>query len=272
MILYLKAIILGIIEGLTEFIPVSSTGHLLVFGDILKFDAPIKDLFVIVIQLGAILAVCYEYRIKLWNTVLGLFSSAKKEKTKSWKFAINILIAFIPSVIAGLLFYSHIKNIFASQYMVLIIGISLIVGGLLFLLVEKLCSKPRVKNIDKLNFKTSLSIGLFQILAMVPGVSRSGATIVGGLISKLDRKTATEFSFFLAIPTMFAATVYDVYESWSSVSLDGLFIIAIGFIVSYISALYVIRFALSYVKNHSFKVFSYYRILAGLFCIIYFLV
>ena len=272
LILYIKAIVLGIIEGLTEFIPVSSTGHLLAFGDILNFDTPSKDLFIIVIQLGAILAVCYEYRQKLFKVLFGLFSSKKKEKKSSWHFALSILIAFIPSVIVGAFLYSYIKEIFASEYMLLIIGTSLILGGFVFLVVEKHHSKFEVKDVDKVSFKKCLAIGCCQILSMVPGVSRSGATIIGGLMTKLDRKTATEFSFFLAIPTMFAATFYDIYKNWSNIKADDFLLILVGFIVSYISALVVIRFAINYVKKNSFRPFAYYRIVAGLLCIGYFLI
>lgn len=272
MILYIKAILMGIIEGLTEFIPVSSTGHLLIFGDILNFNTPSKDLFIIVIQLGAILAVCYEYRSLLLKTILGLFGSNSSDKKSSWHFSLNILVAFLPSAIIGATLYPYIKNIFSSEYMLLIIGITLILGGIAFILIEKLQQKIEIKAIDTLSFKKSFAIGCYQVLSMIPGVSRSGATIMGGLLSKLDRKTATEFSFFLAIPTMFAATIYDVYKSWDSINTKGLWLIVLGFIVSYISALFVIRVAIGYVKEHSFKVFSIYRIIAGILCIGYFLI
>lgn len=271
-ILYIKAIVLGILEGLTEFIPVSSTGHLLIFSDLFKFDIPSKDLFIIVIQLGAILAVCYEYRQKLLDTLLGLFSSKKKDSEKAWHFATSLLIAFIPSLIAGLLFYKNIKSIFTSDYMLLIIGSSLIIGGFIFLIVEKFHKKFEVKTVDKISLKKSFIIGLFQTISMIPGVSRSGATIVGGLTSKLDRKTATEFSFFLAIPTMFAATIYDIYKNWSNIQATDFLLILVGFFTSYISALIVIRFAINYVKKNSFRPFAYYRIIAGAICITYFLV
>ncbi|MCT4575331.1 MAG: undecaprenyl-diphosphate phosphatase [Alphaproteobacteria bacterium] len=272
MIMYIKAFLLGIIEGLTEFIPVSSTGHLLVFSDLFNFNTPSKDVFIIVIQLGAILAVCYEYRKKLISVLLNLFSDNSEKNKTSWRFASNLLIAFMPSVIIGLSLYKYIKNIFCSDYMLLVIGCSLIIGGLLFMLVERKKIPIQTTNIDQLTFKKSLNIGLFQTLAMIPGVSRSGATIIGGLLNKLDRKTATEFSFFLAIPTMFAATVYDMYKMWSSLEANDLLLILTGFITSYFSALLVIRLAVTYVKKHSFEIFSYYRIIAGMLCIIYFLI
>jgi len=258
--LIIKAITLGIIEGLTEFIPVSSTGHLIIFGKFLQFQNNDRHLFEIVIQLGAILAVCWLYRNKLLNVV-----KTYHKDTKSRSFAHKIIIAFMPSAIFGVLFYKLIKSVLFSS---LVVAISLILGGLIILLVEKYYKKPELKKIDKISNKTALKIGLFQAVSIIPGVSRSGATIVGGLLSKLNRKTATEFSFFLAIPTIFGATFYDLYKNWGLITNQNLFIILIGFITSFISSLFVIKWLINYVSHNNFKVFGYYRIILGVLVLI----
>ena len=280
---YIKAFILGIIEGLTEFIPVSSTAHLLVLGDLLQFNTNVKNIFVIVIQLGAILAVCYEYKKIIFKSIFGaLRPSSNKEQKTSINFILSIIVALIPFGVVGFAFYPTIKAIFNSQYLLLIIGSALIIGGLILLRFEKeKKQRPAIEKIkDKTNeihdifqipLKKSFAIGLFQLLAMIPGTSRSAATIIGGLSCNLSRKTATEFSFLLAIPTMFGAVFYDLYKSWTTINSNELLIIFIGFVTAYISALFVIRWAIRYIEHHSFKIFAKYRIMAGLGCYLYFL-
>jgi len=255
-ILIIKAIILGIIEGLTEFIPVSSTGHLIIFGKFLQFQNNDGHLFEIAIQLGAILAVCFLYKDKLLATAKTCHNSPE-----SRGFICKVFIAFIPSVIVGVLFYELIKTVFFSST---VVAISLILGGVVILLVEKYYKKPTLKTVDKIDMKTALKIGFYQTISIIPGVSRSGATIVGGLLSKLNRKTATEFSFFLSIPTIAGATFFDIYKNWSLITIDSLSIIAIGFVVSFISSIFVIKWLINFVSHNNFKVFGWYRIMLGL--------
>jgi undecaprenyl-diphosphatase len=250
-----KAIFLGIIEGLTEFIPVSSTAHLLLSAKFIDFTYIKNDVFEITIQIGAILAVCVFYHKKIFKIISGIF-----HKKSSQDFSLNIIIAFLPSAIFGLFFYKIIKTMFFNP---LSIAIALIVGGIAILIVEKMKIKPQCLQIDDLSKWQSLKIGLFQILAMIPGVSRSGATIIGGLILKLDRKTSTEFSFFLAIPTIIAASIFDLYKNYQSLSNSELHIILIGFLAAFFSSLIIIKWLINFVSTHSFAVFAYYRIFLG---------
>ncbi|MFT6105896.1 MAG: undecaprenyl-diphosphatase [Rickettsiales bacterium] len=250
-----KAIFLGIIEGLTEFIPVSSTAHLLLSAQFIDFSYIKNDVFEIVIQIGAILAVCVFYRKKIFNIVSGIF-----HKKSSQDFSLNILIAFLPSVIFGLCFYKIIKEMFFNPTS---IAIALIVGGIAILIVERMQIKPQYLQIENLSKWQSFKIGLFQIIAMIPGVSRSGATIIGGLLLKLDRKTSTEFSFFLAIPTIFAASIFDFYKNYESLNGSELKIILIGFLAAFFSSLIIIKWFINFVSNHNFAVFAYYRIILG---------
>jgi undecaprenyl-diphosphatase len=251
----LQAVILGIVEGLTEFIPVSSTGHLILLIDILQFQAPPGKTLEIIIQLGSILAVCWLYRSKLVNVLLGLPSVRTSQK-----FAINILLAFMPAAIMGAVFHDFIKQVLFSP---VVVSISLVIGGIIILIIEKLPLKQKFNNIDQLNFKTSLMIGFAQCLAMIPGTSRSGATIMSSLCLGLDRKTATEFSFFLAIPTMFGATIYDIYKNIDILSARDSIVIGVAFICAFISALLVVKHVVAFVSKNGFAVFAYYRILLG---------
>lgn len=261
-ILIVQAIILGIIEGLTEFIPVSSTGHLILLIEILKFNAPPGQVFEIVIQLGAILAICWHYKRKLCNVV---FSVATNKESQ--KFSLNIILAFLPAAILGVLFHSQIKEILFDP---LIVAIMLVVGGVVILIVENMNIKSKYNNIDKITPFTALMIGFAQSVAMIPGTSRSGATIIGSLLLKLDRKTATEFSFFLAIPTMLGATIYDIYKNYEHMNLDNSLIIAIGFISAFLSALLVVKTVIGFVSNNGFKIFAYYRIVIGIILLVIF--
>ncbi|MGE3623020.1 MAG: undecaprenyl-diphosphate phosphatase [Bdellovibrionales bacterium] len=254
--MFFLAALMGIIEGLTEFVPVSSTGHLILFGDVLGFEGPGSKTFEIVIQLGAILAVCWLFRAKLLTTAEGMV----RQREKDWRFAIGILLAFLPSMLLGVVMYKTIKTVLFNPVNV---AIMLIVGGVAILAVERLKPKPRYHNLDKLPLPLCLKIGLCQCLALIPGTSRSGATIIGALLLGVDRKTATEFSFFLAIPTMLAATVYDIYKNWSSLSLDDAQLIAAGFLAAFVTALLVVRKVVGYIERHGFAPFAYYRIALG---------
>lgn len=251
-----KAILLGIIEGLTEFLPVSSTAHLLLSSKYIDFSYIQNDVFEIFIQLGAIIAVCALYHKKLTEVVLGIFKNKSSQDL-----AFNITISFVPAAVIGFLFYGMIKEIFFNSFS---IAVALIIGGVLILLIERMNIKTKHSRIEDISKLQSFKIGLFQTIAMIPGVSRSGATIMGGILLKLDRKTATEFSFFLAIPTIFAATVYDLYKNYNLIDKSGIALLAIGFLTSFICALVVIKWFIKFVSTHSFKVFAYYRIIIGI--------
>ncbi len=251
----IKAIFLGVIEGLTEFIPVSSTAHLLLSSKLIDFSYINDDVFEIVIQLGAILAVCVFYHKKILDVLVSFF-----HKKSSQNFLLNILIAFLPAAVFGLMFHKIIKLMFFNP---ISIACALIIGGIIILVVERLNIKPKYSRVEDLSMVQSLKIGLFQIISMIPGVSRSGATIIGGLLLKLDRKTATEFSFFLSIPTIFAASIFDFYKHYDSFDSSKLSLILIGFVAAFLSSLVVIKWFISFVSNHSFRVFAYYRITLG---------
>jgi len=249
-----QAVLLGLVEGLTEFIPVSSTGHLIVLRDIIGFSSK-GQVFEIAIQLGAILAICFKFWPKLSGVAFTLHS-----QPASRKFALNLLLAFLPAAIIGFFAHGFIKEkLFSTQ----VVAISLILGGFAILLIENLVRKIKFTDINQMSGATSLKLGFFQCIAMIPGVSRSGATIMGGLLLGLDRKTATEFSFFLAIPTMFAATLYDLYKNWAVLDADSLVIIAIGFVTAFFAALLVVSKLIEFVSTHGFKPFAYYRIAFG---------
>lgn len=257
-LLLFKALLLGIVEGLTEFLPVSSTGHLIIVGDLLNFNDERGKVFEIAIQLGAILAVCWEYRSKISAVVTGLLQYDKA----SQRFAANILIAFTPAVILGLLFHSTIKTYLFNPFTV---AGALIVGGFIILWVEHhYKERHHIAEVDQMSWKDALKVGFAQCLAMFPGVSRSGATIMGGLIFGLSRHTATQFSFFLAIPTMLAATSYDVYKNAGLLQLSDLPMFVTGFVAAFATALLVVRGLLHYVAHHTFAVFAWYRIVFGL--------
>ena len=262
LILYLKALILGIVEGLTEFLPVSSTGHLILVGDLLDFNDAKGQVFEIAIQLAAILAVCWEYRKKISEVVLGL-----PRDYQARRFAFNLVIAFIPAALVGVIFLKAIKH---SLFHPIPVAIALIVGGILILWVERKNPQVRVQEVGDMSWRDALKVGLVQCLALVPGTSRSGATIIGGLYFGLSRHAATEFSFFLAIPTMFAATIYDVYKHRDLLHSSDAGLFAVGFIASFISAFFAVRGLLRYVSRHDFSIFAWYRIALGLIVLIYF--
>lgn len=255
-LLLLKALILGIIEGLTEFLPISSTGHLIIAGSLLGYTDEQSKVFKIVIQLGAILAVCWDFRERIGKVARGITHDPVQQR-----FAGLLFVGFLPAAVLGLLFHSTIKTYLFNP---LTVAGALIGGGILILIIERLAYRPRVESVDDLRWSDALKVGFAQSLAMFPGVSRSGATIMGGLVFGLSRKTATEFSFFLAIPTMFAATLYDVAKNWQLLRLEDLPVFAVGFVASFIAAMLTVKALLRYVANHNFTVFAWYRIIFGI--------
>jgi undecaprenyl-diphosphatase len=261
-LLLIKAFILGVLEGATEFLPISSTGHLIIAGDLLNFTDERSNVFKIFIQLGAILAICWEYRQKL----LHVATSVSNDKNAQ-RFVINLAGGFLPAALLGLMFHSQIKTYLFSP---ITVAIALIVGGFVILLVENFAPAPKTVNAEDMTFTQALKVGFAQSFALIPGVSRSGATILGGMIFGLSRKVATEFSFFVAVPIMFAATAYDLYKNRSLLTVDDISIFAIGFITAFLAALIAIKVLLKYVANHDFKFFAYYRIVLGLIVLAYF--
>lgn len=255
-ILLTKALTLGIVEGLTEFLPISSTGHLILVGDLLDFNDDKGKVFAIVIQLGAILAVCWEYRAKIGEVVVGIGSSVEANR-----FVMNLFVAFLPAAILGLLFIKTIKQYLFHPVPV---ALALVIGGVLILWAERRKHVVDIERVEEMDWKHALKVGLIQCLALIPGTSRSGATIIGGLFFGLSRKAATEFSFFLAIPIMFAATFYDIYKYHDILHFDDIGMFVVGFVASFISALLAVRGLLRFISNHDFTVFAWYRIVFGL--------
>lgn len=260
--LLLKSLILGIVEGVTEFIPVSSTGHLILAGDVLRFSDEKAKVFEVFIQLGAILSVLWLYREKLAGVMRGL-SSRKEDRA----LAINIMVAFLPAAVAGLLLHKTIK---AHLFNPVTVAAALIVGGLAILVIERMRHRAHVGRLEGITVKQALYAGIAQCFALFPGVSRSGATIMGGLIIGFDRKVAVEFSFFLAIPTMFAATGYDLAKSVHLLSLADVPLFSVGFLTAFFSALIVIKAFLGYVAKHDFSGFAYYRIVFGVLILMFY--
>lgn len=261
--LFLKAVLLGIVEGLTEFLPISSTGHLILASDWLEFNRADAKTFEVVIQLGAILSVCWHFRQRLTTVVQGLGRS-----DDSRRFAINLMVAFLPAAVLGGLLHGFIKHVLFTP---LVVASALIVGGFAILLVERYAPAARVHSVDTMSPGLAFRIGLAQTLALIPGVSRSGATIMGGMACGLSRQAATEFSFFLAIPVMFAATAYDLLKSWQHLTVDSIGLFAVGFVAAFLSALAAIRFLLRFVSTHDFRPFAWYRIGFGLLVLAYLL-
>jgi undecaprenyl-diphosphatase len=255
-LLLLKALVLGIVEGITEFLPVSSTGHLILAGDLLDFNDERGKLFEIVIQSGAILAVCWEYRMKLVAVLLGL-----PNQPAAQRFALNIAVAFTPLALLGLLFGKVIK---AYLFNAPTVAATFILGGIIILWAERREHRVRIESVDELSLLDALKLGLAQTLALIPGTSRSGATIIGGLFFGLSRRAATEFSFFLAIPTLIAATLYQLYKERALLAFDDLGMWVVGFLAAFISAFWAVRGLLRYISTHDFSIFAWYRIGFGL--------
>jgi undecaprenyl-diphosphatase len=260
MSLILKAFIMGIVEGLTEFLPISSTGHLIIMGDFLHFTDEYAKMFKIVIQLGAILAVVYYYREKIWNSLKNL--SPGKWGYKLWY---KIIIAFIPSAILGITLFKYVNKYLFSSFTV---SIALIIGAIMMIIVENTFKDNKINDIDIVDNRKSFWIGVAQCMSLFPGMSRSASTIMGGMMVGLTVKTAAEFSFFLAIPTMFAATAFDLLKNITYMTMLEWEALAVGFIMSFIVALIVIDKFLSYLSKHSLKPFAYYRLIVGIVMII----
>ena len=251
----LHALILGIVEGLTEFLPVSSTGHLILVGQLLNFNDEKGKVFEIAIQFAAILAVVWEYRARLGHALVSVTT-----EPASRRLATNLIVAFLPAAILGFLFIKQIKHYLFNP---IVVASALIIGGVLILWAERRKHVIRAETVDDITWPDALKVGFAQALAMIPGTSRSGATIIGGLFFGLSRKTAAEFSFFLAIPTMFAATFYDVYKNWKLFSADDIGMFAVGSAASFICALLAVRGLIRFISRHDFTVFAWYRIVFG---------
>ncbi|HLX13974.1 MAG TPA: undecaprenyl-diphosphate phosphatase [Bradyrhizobium sp.] len=252
----LRAVILGIIEGVTEFLPVSSTGHLLLAERFFDLGhGNFWNSFTVLIQLGAILAILAIYFVKLSKIALGMFSNADDRR-----FVIGVLVAFLPAVIIGLIAGKYIKEVLFNPW---VVCFSLIVGGAILLWVDQIDHKPHEHDATKFPLLTYLWIGFAQCLAMIPGVSRSGASIVAAMLLGAEKRAAAEFSFFLAIPTMIGAFVYDFYKNRGEMTADHLGIVAIGFVVSFITAIIVVKTFLNYVTRHGFALFAWWRVIVG---------
>ena len=249
------ALLLGIVEGLTEFLPVSSTGHLIVVADLLGRDDAATGTFIVVIQLGAILAVCWHFRTRLTRMLLTLGTRPTID------FIGKLAVAFTPAALVGLAFHSQIKEYLFSP---LTVAIALVVGGIAIIAIEAKVTSERITSMDDIGWKESLWVGLAQVLSLFPGVSRAAATIMGARMAGLSRPAATEFSFFLAIPVMFAASSFELYQGWDNLEAGHGAFIAIGFVTAFASALVAVRWLLSFVASRDFRPFGWYRIAFGL--------
>ena len=249
------ALILGVVEGLTEFLPISSTGHLILAGDLLGFNDERGKVFDIVIQTGAMLAIVWEYRARFAKVLAGVFNDAQAQR-----FVLNLAVAFMPAAVLGLAFGKLIK---AHLFRPVPVALAFIVGGLVILWVERRPRKSVIENVEDMNWKDALKVGCAQAFALIPGTSRSGATIVGGMLFGLSRRAATEFSFFLAVPTLVAAGAYDLLKHRSLLNFGDLGIFAVGALTAFVSAFLCVRWLLRYITNHDFTVFAWYRIVFG---------
>jgi len=255
-----QAILLGVVEGLTEFIPVSSTGHLILLVDLLGFQGPPGKVFEIAIQLGAILAICLVYWQRLIGTLMGLGRDDPANK-----FVVNVLFGFLPALVIGYFAHDFIKNVLFNPW---VVSVALLLGGIAILAIERYAGAGDVESVDDFRFRLSLKIGLFQCIAMIPGVSRSGATIMGARLMGVSRAAAAEYSFFLAVPTMVAATAYDLFKNRHDLSLDGMSLIAVGFVTAFICALLVVRALISFINRYGFAPFAYYRMVLGIIMLV----
>jgi len=253
--LYIKALILGIVEGLTEFLPISSTGHLIVVGQLLNFNDDKGKVFEIVIQTGAMFAIVWEYRERFARVFAGLGSDPAARR-----FAMNIAVAFMPAALLGLAFASMIKR---HLFQAVPVALAFIIGGLIILWAERGTRHARVDSVDDMTWKDALKVGLAQAFALIPGTSRSGATIIGGMLFGLSRRAATEFSFFLAVPTLVAAGLYDLYKHRALLDAGDVGIFSVGGVMAFASAFLCVRWLLRYIATHDFRVFAWYRIVFG---------
>jgi undecaprenyl-diphosphatase len=254
--LFMKALILGVVEGLTEFLPISSTGHLILAGDLLDFSDEKAKVFEIVIQTGAMLAIVWEYRLKFWRALAGL-----ARERASQRFVLNLVVAFIPAAVLGLAFGRVIK---AYLFHAVPVALAFIVGGLIILWVERsLRPSVRIDQVDDMTWRDALKVGIAQAFALIPGTSRSGATIIGGMLFGLSRKAATEFSFFLAVPTLVAAGAYDFWKNRALFDASDMELFAAGSVSAFVSAFLCVRWLLRYIATHDFTPFAWYRIAFG---------
>ena len=255
-LLWIKVVILGAVEGFTEFLPISSTGHLIVAGQLLGFNDEKGKIFEIVIQTGAMLAIVWEYRARFAGLLTGITHDRAAQK-----FVLNLAIAFMPAAILGLLFGKYIK---AALFNPVAVAIAFIVGGFIILWAERRQHTITVQSVDELSWTDALKVGCAQAFALIPGTSRSGATIIGGMLFGLSRRAATEFSFFLAVPTLIAAGAYDLFKNRALFDASDIGMLAVGMLVSFICAFLCVRWLLRYIATHDFTVFAWYRIAFGL--------
>lgn len=264
LVLALKAVVMGIVEGLTEFLPISSTGHLILAGSLMDLTGPKVKVFEIAIQTGAMLSVCWEYRAKIASVLNGLSSDRRSQK-----FALNVLVGFLPAALLGLVFAQAIKE---KLFAPVPVAIAFIVGGFIILWVERRNKNSRVaervQSVEDMTVLDAFKVGCAQAFALIPGTSRSGASIIGGMMLGLSRKAATEFSFFLAIPTLMGATAYTVYKDRTLLSMADIPLFGIGGLAAFISAFLCVRWLLRYISTHDFTFFAYYRIVFGLFVLL----
>jgi len=253
--LYFKAFVLGVVEGLTEFLPISSTGHLIIAGQLLGFGGDKAKVFDIVIQSGAMLAVVWEFRGRFGGLITRIHSDAAVQR-----FALNLAVAFMPAAVLGLALGSAIKQ---HLFHAVPVAAAFIAGGIIILWVERFPRRATVENVDDMTWRDALKVGLAQSFALIPGTSRSGATIIGGMLFGLSRRVATEFSFFLAVPTLVAAGAYDFYKHRALFDADDLGLLSVGFVVSFIGAFLCVRWLLRYIATHDFTAFAWYRIAFG---------
>ena len=252
---WLQAAFLGVVEGVTEFLPISSTGHLILLVDMLHFRGPSGKVFEVVIQLGAILAVMAIYRQRIWQLCRYGWRKGPEQH-----FIFALILGVVPAIVLGAPLHHYIKEML---YNPLVVGWSLLMGGIIILLVEKYKPAPRIQSSGDITWKTGLLIGCCQTLALIPGVSRSGSTIMGSLLLGVERRAAAEFSFFLAIPTMMLATFYDLYKARGTVSNEGYELIAVGFLIAFLTAYFVVRGLIRFLATHGFAPFAWYRIAVG---------
>lgn len=256
--LLIKAAIMGVVEGLTEFLPISSTGHLILTAALLDMPGEKIKLFEVVIQTGAIMAIVSLYAARLWQTLVTLPTERQAQR-----FTLNVLVGFFPAALAGVLFIDVIKSVLFNP---VVVALGFIVGGVVILWAERLQTRgipPRVDDVDRVRWQDALKVGLIQCTALVPGVSRSGATIIGAMLLGFNRKAATEFSFFLAIPMLFGAATYDLYKNRELLSTADIPLFAVGLVMSYLSAWVCVKWLLRFVSNHTFVPFAWYRIAFG---------
>jgi undecaprenyl-diphosphatase len=259
-VLLLKALILGIVEGLTEFLPISSTGHLILVGDLLGFNDERGKIFEIVIQTGAMLAIIWEYRARFGHVIARIGTDATAQR-----FVANVAIAFVPAAVLGLLFGGYIK---AALFKPVPVAIAFIVGAFVILWAERREHRITVESVDDMRWSDALKIGFAQAFALIPGTSRSGATIIGGLLFGLSRRAATEFSFFLAVPTLIAAGGYELLRNRALFQIQDLGMFGVGMIAAFVSAFLCVRWLLRYIASHDFSVFAWYRIVFGVIVLV----